>query len=101
MLIFYFSSQPSLPSAQKIWWDFTLKKSAHMIEYAVLFFLLIRAMPQKTPRTYLIATLICLTYAITDELHQGFTPGRHPHIFDIYYDSLGITGAYLKTNSFI
>ncbi len=37
-----------------------------------------------------LAMLICFTYAILDELHQFFTPGRYLSIFDIIIDFLGI-----------
>jgi VanZ family protein len=33
--------------------------------------------------------VICVLYAITDELHQSIVPGRGPSRFDIMIDSLG------------
>ena len=31
----------------------------------------------------------CFLYAITDEFHQGITPGRTPLIQDVFIDALG------------
>ncbi len=37
-IIYYVSSLSVLPGSTVVWWDFILKKSAHMTEYALLFF---------------------------------------------------------------
>lgn len=38
---------------------------------------------------------IGVTYAATDEIHQYFTPGRGPRLFDVGIDSLGVlTGIF-------
>jgi VanZ family protein len=40
--------------------------------------------------------LICVLYAISDEIHQSFVPGRGPSIIDVFIDSTGaITGIIL------
>jgi VanZ family protein len=96
LVIFTFSAIPTLPSAQIIWWDFVIKKSAHIGEYAILYLLVFRALhisgrnttPDKTKT--LIALAFTLLYAISDEYHQGFTPGRTPHIRDIGFDLTGM-----------
>jgi VanZ family protein len=41
------------------------------------------------------AGLLCLAYASLDELHQYFTPFRHPTVRDIGYDMLGVFIAFL------
>ena len=33
--------------------------------------------------------LLCIGYAITDELHQAFVPGRTPKLLDVLIDSSG------------
>ena len=44
----------------------------------------------------MIAIFITVLYAITDEFHQGMTPGRTPLVQDMILDSLGgIFGAFL------
>ena len=36
-----------------------------------------------------LAIIITIAYAITDEFHQYFVPGRIPSILDILFDSFG------------
>jgi len=37
-----------------------------------------------------------LLYALSDEFHQSFVPGRDPSLFDIFIDSIGsISGAII------
>ena len=39
---------------------------------------------------------IGILYAISDEFHQSFSPGRSPKVTDVYIDTLGvIVGALL------
>ncbi len=33
--------------------------------------------------------MICLIYAATDELHQGFVDGRSPKVMDVIIDTIG------------
>ncbi len=42
-----------------------------------------------------VVLLILVIYAILDELHQYFVPGRFCSIYDVYIDSLGILLASL------
>ena len=37
-----------------------------------------------------ISILVGLIYAITDEIHQGFTPGRTPSVIDVGIDTCGV-----------
>lgn len=95
-VIFTFSSIPTFPTNGIIWWDFILKKSAHIIEYGVLFALLFRALNQtKNKQDFNLEFAIycltfCILYAISDEYHQSFTPGRTPNIRDVGFDTIGI-----------
>ena len=34
--------------------------------------------------------MLGISYAISDEIHQSFTPGRGPKITDVFIDSLGV-----------
>ncbi len=43
----------------------------------------------------IIPLFITLVYAISDEIHQSFTPGRSATLRDIGYDSLGMFLAFL------
>lgn len=99
-VIFAFSSFPTLPKVEVIWWDFVIKKTAHVIEYAILYFFLLRAFTNTSPHTiwppkftyrqWLSALLFGILYAATDELHQSFVPGRTPKITDIGFDTVGM-----------
>ncbi len=48
-------------------------------------------------RAWSLPLILCLIYAITDEIHQSFVPGRYPTSTDIGYDMLGASVALLKT----
>ena len=39
---------------------------------------------------FLISILVGLVYAISDEIHQGFTPGRTPSPIDVGIDTCGV-----------
>jgi VanZ family protein len=104
--IFYLSSQASLPSLQASLTDFVFKKGAHMFVYAVLYILLYRAVYQTTAarHTWLHLTVpivLTLLYAVSDELHQSFIPGRFPTTRDIGYDVLGMSIAFLRIYRYI
>lgn len=89
-LIFYLSHQPNLKSGFPTPIDFILRKIAHITEYAILCFLLIRATNEKK-WSFLIAFL----YACSDEYHQVFIFGRQGSPRDILIDSIGIILATL------
>ena len=89
-LIFFLSSLPTIETPFTIWWDVLAKKTAHFIEYAVLCLLTYRAL-YRTNHQYALAISIIfsIVFAISDEFHQGFIPGRHPALYDIMIDSIG------------
>lgn len=92
-IIFSFSSYPTGKSSEIHWQDFVIKKSAHVFVYSVLTILVYRAFvntgfKEKFATKY---TLISnVLYAISDEYHQGFTPGREPTLRDIAIDTFAI-----------
>jgi VanZ family protein len=68
-------------------WEYLIKKTAHGIGYGFLALSYLKALPK---RNYFLAWLFSLMYAITDEFHQTFVPGRHPSIIDvIVFDNIG------------
>lgn len=77
--------------------SFIIRKIAHYTEYLILGFLTINMLNKNDiSKKYLISILICLIYAISDEIHQFIIPGRACQIKDILIDSIGsITGIYL------
>ena len=83
-VIFALSSVPSLNSGLGTW-DEVLRKLAHVTEYAILGFLLLRAIGREWP-----ALLVGVLYAASDELHQHFVHGRHASPIDVLIDSVGL-----------
>lgn len=91
--IIYSFSSLTTPSTSRIFWqDFLVKKSAHVTVYMVLTGLVYRSLKNTTSLTgnYLLLTTLCLVilYAISDEFHQSFTPGREPTLRDAIIDSV-------------
>ena len=84
-LIFGLSSMPTLPKVGFLWWDFAAKKSAHMLEYAMLMYLLIRA---RLPWSK--ALMLGIAYAVSDEIHQSFVLGRTSKLTDVGFDTMGM-----------
>lgn len=104
MVIYFLSDQSVLPGFEVSLFDFVLKKTGHVFVYAVLFFLVYRGLkltyPAKSQLVYL-PLLICLLYAISDEIHQSFTPGRYPSPRDVGYDLLGAGLAWLRQHRYL
>ncbi len=101
-LIFFFSSQSSLPGPQEFWLDFLLHKIAHIIVYAVLYILMYRAINVKhISRNWWLPLLFSLIYAMSDEFHQSFVPGRVSNWRDLGYDGLGMSVVMLRIYRFI
>ena len=83
-VIFVLSSIPNLGTGLG-GWDVVLRKLAHATEYAVLGFLLVRAL-----RRAQIAFALGVAYAVTDEIHQYFVSGRHGSPVDVAIDAVGV-----------
>ncbi len=69
-----------------------IRKNAHFIAYFVLGILVINALRRSGVYGYksiAIALLICVFYAVSDEVHQYFVPGRGPGVKDVCIDSSG------------
>jgi len=90
--IYYLSAQPSLPRAPDPWWDLLVKKGAHMAAYAVLVVLWWRVLALRcSARLALeLAVLLSLLYAVSDEVHQLYVPGRNGRLWDVGIDACGV-----------
>ncbi|MGD0670864.1 MAG: VanZ family protein [Candidatus Binatus sp.] len=73
-----------------------IRKAAHFTEYGILFWLLIRGPMARRP--YL-ALLLCVVYALTDEGHQAFVPGRTASLYDVALDSTGALFSHFLTTA--
>jgi len=87
-VIFFLSSIPNLESGLEQ--DFTLRKVAHILEYAILTFLLFRAFSFKSNKLIILSVIIAFLYALSDEYHQSFVFGREGTLRDVAIDSIGI-----------
>lgn len=73
--------------------DPVIRKLAHFTLYmigGILNLNLVNEYKERMKYTKITSIIIGVTYAITDELHQCFVPGRSAEIRDVYIDSLGI-----------
>jgi VanZ family protein len=73
-----------------------MRKSAHFIAYLILGFLVSHAMKNEAASTAATlwkrrgaSLLLCVAYAISDEFHQIFVPGRGPLLKDVLIDGSG------------
>ena len=73
-----------------------IRKAAHFTEYGVLFWLLVRGPMVRRP--YL-ALMLCVVYALTDEGHQAFVPGRTASLYDVALDSSGALFSHFLTTA--
>ena len=92
-LIFFLSSLSSFPDAVPSFFGFD--KIAHFVEYYFLGCLLYRWFSstdryRKRRRALLMTILIGTCYALSDEWHQSFVPGREASPWDALFDAVGV-----------
>ncbi len=96
-LIFYLSSIPFLKTGLR--YDFILRKFAHVFEYFILTLLLYRAFRGTFQwnifHVVASSSVVSLLYAISDEIHQAFVPGRGCSARDVFIDAIGIAAFFL------
>jgi VanZ family protein len=78
-----------------------VRKTAHLVEYAIFAVLLWigfrgSVWPERPPRWSRRAAAAAIAgailFAITDEIHQTFVPGRQGAVLDVIIDSIGAGG---------
>ena len=99
LLIFFLSSRQSIAVSDKLWINFMLFKSLHVIEYAILTLLNFIALYRNVPtliweQAARYAGGFALVYAIFDEIHQTYVPTRSGKIEDVLIDCIGILSVY-------
>ncbi len=97
-LIFIASAMPARDLPGFGYWDLVVKKGGHMTGYALLALALLHGLAPGTPvsrRHAILAVVLAALYAVTDEFHQRFTPGRGPSVADVVIDTLGAIGGLL------
>ena len=93
-VIFLFSSLPGIKTGFPHLIDLILRKSAHVVIYLVLSWLILRALrsgrkKKLTKKQLLLAFIFCFLYAVSDEWHQTFVPFREGVWTDVGFDSVG------------
>jgi VanZ family protein len=95
-VIFYFSSIPSQEMPNFGSWDTLVKKSGHMLGYALLGLAYLRGINSYRWQTILITLAGVVLYAISDEYHQSFVAGRTSTLVDVGIDTIGaIAGQFI------
>lgn len=111
ILIFYFSSQIGEVSSEKskiVIYMFNVlgldlntyfgniatlivRKMAHFTEYLILFILTYNVVKYyfEKGKLFFVSYIITVSYAMTDEFHQLFVPGRAGALKDVLIDSTG------------
>ncbi|MFO0702643.1 MAG: VanZ family protein [Candidatus Andersenbacteria bacterium] len=97
-LIWGLSSIPDLSSGLPQ--DFLLRKLAHGVAFGVLALLARWALPPLRNRNHWFARdgyagFIAVAYAVVDEIHQSYVPGRHGAATDVLIDGGGVVLALL------
>ena len=99
-LIFFLSAQPDLPNPETGFLGELLSSGAHLFVFGVLAVFWARVLGGRR-RGWLLALILTMLYALSDELHQAFVPGRHSDAWDLLCDGLGaglalLTWAWLR-----
>ncbi len=90
-LIFFLSHQPELATDLGLL-DLIGRKIVHAAEYALLCFLWWRLLREAMPseQAALVAFVVAVAYAATDEYHQSFVDGRNGTPVDVLIDAAGV-----------
>lgn len=97
-VIYFFSDQSSFALLDYVWRPDLLGVGAHFAEYAVLAALLwlaLRSTPALARYAAPLAFAAAVLYAVSDEFHQSFVPGRYPDVRDVLVDAAGALVAVL------
>ena len=98
-VIFIGSSIGPIPRVGGKVTDSLVHRIAHVLEFAVLGALVLRASSQDnqiTKREILITVIVAALYGASDEYHQRFTPGRSSEGLAVLFDAAGgLLGAWI------
>lgn len=95
-LIFYLSSIPHLGHGAEAheWFKFNyFRESAHIIIYGILTFLMWYSIPKldkNLSKKIVLCGFLAILFAISDEIHQRFVPGRCGNAEGVLFDFIGI-----------
>ncbi len=93
--IFFASATPAVDIPHFGALDYAVKKSGHFLSYALLALAYRRGLGTAKRRDAT-AWMLAVIYALLDEFHQSFVPGRHPSLLDaLLFDGGGALAALL------
>ena len=89
-VIFALSSRPDLAPQDDTPLHVGVYKFAHVLVFGALGFLVSRALrASAVDRAPWWTMVIVILYALSDETHQSFVPGRSPSLLDVGVDAIG------------
>jgi VanZ family protein len=97
IIIFVSSSIPADEMPNFSWADMLVKKSGHFLVYSLLAIACWYGFAWQRDRLWH-AWILTFFYAVLDEFHQSFVPGRHPWWVDVAIDSLAAAFVLLVFN---
>jgi VanZ family protein len=99
IVIFIGSSIGDVPRVGGKTSDAVVHRAAHLLEFAVLGALTLRAVSRdrrSTKRELIITLIVVALYGASDEFHQRFTPGRSSEGISVLFDVAGgLAGAWV------
>jgi len=92
LLIFFLSSLQNFGREVQFFWGFD--KIVHFVEYFFFGALICRwfsamGLIRKRGMALILTIMIGTGYALSDEWHQAFVPGRDASLWDVLFDSVG------------
>lgn len=102
LAIFFLSSQPADRLPYFGAYDFLIKKGGHATGYAMLGLAYFYALPPRLSTGYraLLALLMVVLFALSDEFHQSFVQGRTSSLRDVGIDTAGALLALVFAGSY-
>lgn len=98
VLIWILSSNPADAIVKTPFsFDALLKESLHLIEFAILYWLIafaFMAHNKWSERASILAAIIAILYGLTDEIHQSFVPSRSATVIDFVKDTIGVAVSF-------
>jgi VanZ family protein len=92
VVIFLFSAMPGAELPDLGGWDIFAKKGGHMLGYALLasaYCYAINTYRSASRLQYILALCMATLYAVSDEWHQKYIPGRNSSFYDVCIDTAG------------
>lgn len=91
VIIFFISSLPGSCLPYFGAWDLYIKKGGHALGFGLLGLAYYYALPQRLSVGYqwVLAFLMAILFALSDEFHQSFVEGRTSSLLDVVIDGFG------------